>query len=149
MSGLTCPSKEMSFSFSEMGKLLPLLMCQLLCSEHPSNRVSNWKAQVIVLWRCMVINLKGRLPKRPAQRPVHHPSAEALEPNAFSFLCWRQHGEAVGASSPGLDSTRTWGFEKISYFSEPQFSHLQKGYDNTHGHRTAVRVKWVSSQPQL
>ena len=97
----------------------------------------------------MVINLKEGLPKRPAQRPVHHPSAEALRPNAFSFLCWRQHGEAVGASSPGLESTRTWGFEQISYFSQPQFSHLQKGYDNTHGHRTAVRVKWVSSQPQL
>ena len=47
----------------------------------------------------------------------------------------------MGASSPGLESTRTWGFEQISYFSEPQFSHLQKGYDNIHGQRTAVRVK--------
>lgn len=55
----------------------------------------------------------------------------------------------MAASSPGLESTTTWGFEQISYFSELQFSHLPKGYDNIHGQRTAVRVKWVSSQPQL
>lgn len=61
-------------------------MCQLLCSENPCNRVSNWKAQVIVLWTCMKCQTsKVGLPEKPAQRPCLSSITRSLDPNAFSF----------------------------------------------------------------
>lgn len=67
----------------------------------------------------------------------------------FSFLCCRQDGEAVESNYPRFEFT-SWDTEQVAYFSELQFPHWGGGkeQDNTYGHRTVVKIKWISFQPQ-
>lgn len=79
---------------------------------------------------------------------VHRPPLEDMEPSAFiSFLSRRQYVEAMESNHPGLESTTSWDLEKVAY-PESQFPHLQKGYDNTDGHGTVARIKWLLSHSQ-
>lgn len=141
MSALTYPSNETSLGLIETGKLFPLLqnISTGYLSIHVTRQVTE-KHSNGNLGMC-AISLKGGLPIRPDEWPIHHPPPEAMEPNAFfSFLSWRQYGEAGESNHPGLESTINWDLEQIAYLSEPQFTHLQKGYDKYLCHRTVVRL---------
>lgn len=74
----------------------------------------------------------------------HPPPLEDMEPNPFiSFLSWGQYVEAMESNYPGFESTTSKDLVQIAYLSESQFPHLQKGYDNTDGHGTVVRIKRI------